>query len=152
MKYAQRSTECNDLRFQYPKFCLVRCFTLSVQIVQGTEWKKQLLDWNEYQGNTASIGFQFHSTKLNWESCLGLLMLNYIMSALQKMQLQLPDDDYPDGGGWCTRLIYPKTVKSLVKIKKQVKYVWKRRHFTEYWVEVPSARSQDQDNYSGESA
>ena len=37
-------------------------------------------------------------------------------------------------------------VKSLVKIKKQAKYVWKQRHFTQCWVEVPSAQSQDQDN------
>ena len=51
-----------------------------------------------------------------------------------------------------TRLIYPKTVKSLVKIKKQANYVRKRPHFTHYWVEVPSVRSQDQDNYSGQSA
>ena len=36
-----------------------------------------------------------------------------------------------------TRLIYPKTIKSLVKIKKQAKYVWKQRHFTQYQVEVP---------------
>ena len=51
-----------------------------------------------------------------------------------------------------TRLIYRKTVTSLVKIKKQAKYVWKRRHFTQYRVEVLSAWSQDQDNYSGQSA
>ena len=51
-----------------------------------------------------------------------------------------------------TRLIYPKTVKSLVKIKKRAKYVRKRRHFTQYQVEVPSTRSQDQDNYSDQSA
>ena len=51
-----------------------------------------------------------------------------------------------------TRLIYPKTIKSLVKIKKQAKYVWKQRHFTQYQVETPSAQSQDQDNYSGQYA
>ena len=48
-----------------------------------------------------------------------------------------------------TRLIYPKTVKSLVKTKKQAKYVQKWRHFSQYQVEIPSALSQDQDNYSG---
>ena len=51
-------------------------------------------------------------------------------------------DDASEG----TRLIYPKTVKSLVKIKKQPKYVQKWRHFTQYRVEVPFAPSQDQDN------
>ena len=51
-----------------------------------------------------------------------------------------------------TRLIYPKTVKSLVKIKKRAKYVRKQRHFTQYRVEVPSTQSQDQDNYSDQSA
>ena len=51
-----------------------------------------------------------------------------------------------------TRLIYPKTVKSLIKIKKQAKYVRKRCHFTRYRVEVPSTWSQDQDNYSDQSA
>ena len=50
-----------------------------------------------------------------------------------------------------TRLIYPKTVKSLARIKKQTKYVRKRPHFTQYRVEVPSAQSQDQGNYSGQS-
>ena len=50
------------------------------------------------------------------------------------------------------RPIYPKTVKSLVKIKKLAKYVRKWRHFTQYRVEVPSAQSQDQGNYSGQSA
>ena len=27
---AHRKTECTDLRFQFPKFRLVRCFTLSL--------------------------------------------------------------------------------------------------------------------------
>ena len=36
-----------------------------------------------------------------------------------------------------TRFIYPKTVKSLVKIKKQAKYVQKWCHFTQYRVEFP---------------
>ena len=36
-----------------------------------------------------------------------------------------------------TRLIYPKTLKSLVKIKKQAKYVRKQHHFTQYRVEFP---------------
>ena len=53
-----------------------------------------------------------------------------------------------------TRLIYPKTVKSLADwlFKSQLNYVWKQRHFTQYRVEVPSTVSQDQDNYSGRSA
>ena len=51
-----------------------------------------------------------------------------------------------------TRLIYPKTVKSLIKIKKQAKYVQKRHNFTQDRVKVVSARSQNQDNYSGQSA
>ena len=38
--------------------------------------KELLIDWNEYQENTASIGFQFHSTKLNQESCF-TLSFNY---------------------------------------------------------------------------
>ena len=46
----------------------------------GNFWKfkiKLLVDWwNEYQENTASISFQFHSTKLSWESSLALLF-NY---------------------------------------------------------------------------
>ena len=46
-----------------------------------------------------------------------------------------------------TRLIYPKTVKSLAKIKKLAKYVWKWRHFSQ-----DQDQSQDQDNYSGQSA
>ena len=79
MKYAHRSTECNDLRIQFSTFCLVRCFRISVQAVQGTERKKLLVDWNEYQENTASIGLHFF-----------LIMLNDIMSALRRKQLQLP--------------------------------------------------------------
>ena len=51
-----------------------------------------------------------------------------------------------------TRLIYPKTVKSLVKIKKKAKYVRKLCYFSQYRVEVSSVWSQDQDNYSGQSA
>ena len=46
------------------------------------------------------------------------------------------------------KVLDSETIKSLVKIKKQAKYVWKQRHFTQYRVEVPSTRSQDQDNYS----
>ena len=61
---------------------------------------------------------------------------------------QMEGEDASEG----TRFIYPKTLKSLVKIKKQAKYVQKWCHFTQYRVEVPSAQSQDQDNYSGQSA
>ena len=44
MKYAHRSAECNDLRFQFPKFRLVRCFTLSTQIyLQSAKWKSYWL-------------------------------------------------------------------------------------------------------------
>ena len=35
---------------------------------QGTKWKKLLIDWNKYQENTASIGFQVDRPKLNRES------------------------------------------------------------------------------------
>ena len=35
-----------------------------------------MVDWNEYEENTASIGFEFHSTKLSQEICLALLF-NY---------------------------------------------------------------------------
>ena len=76
MTYAHRSTEYNGLRFQFLKFCLVRNLTLSVQVVQGSEWKKLLVDWNEYQEKTATIGFQFHSIKLGRKSCFALLF-NY---------------------------------------------------------------------------
>ena len=38
--------------------------------------KEMLIDWNEYQENTASIGFRFHGTKLSRESCFALLF-NY---------------------------------------------------------------------------
>ena len=51
-----------------------------------------------------------------------------------------------------TRLIYPKTIKSLVKIEKRAKYVRKRRYFNQYRVEIPSTQSQDQDSHSGQSA
>ena len=47
-----------------------------MQVVQGTEWKKLLVDWNEYQENTTSIGFQFQSSKRSQESCHALLF-NY---------------------------------------------------------------------------
>ena len=107
MKYAHWSTECNDLRFQFLKFCLVRCFTLSAQVVQGTEWKKLLVDWNEYQEYTASIDFQFHSTKLNPESCLALLF-NYAKlynETQRKMQLQLPTQNTLKKNHWNTKYI-----------------------------------------------
>ena len=58
--------------FQFPKYRLVRCFKLfftTQAYVQGGKWKKLLIDWNEYQENTTSIGFQFHSPKLSIESC-----------------------------------------------------------------------------------
>ena len=70
------------------------------------------------------------------------------MSLILMMILRMEGEDASEG----TRHIYPKTVKSLVKIKKQEKYVWKQHHFTQYRVEVPSAWPQDQDNYSGQSA
>ena len=105
MKYAHRSTECNDLRFQFLKFCLVRCFTLSVQVVQGTEWKKLLVDWNEYQENTASIGFQFHSTKLSRESCLALLFNYAEVYNERRKQLQLPTQSTLNKNHWNTKNI-----------------------------------------------
>ena len=72
--YAHRRTECNDFRFQFPKFRLVRCFILSTQIyVQSAKWKSYwLTDWNEYQESTTSIGFQFHWPKLSRERCFTL--------------------------------------------------------------------------------
>ena len=75
------------------------------------------------------------------------ILLKYAQQHLM-MIYQTEGEDTSEG----TRLIYPKTVKSLVKIKKQPKYVRKWRHFTQYRMEVRSARSQDQDNYSGQSA
>ena len=46
--------------------------------VQGAKWKKLLIDWNEYQENTASIGFQFDSHKLSWESCFTLFYFLFV--------------------------------------------------------------------------
>ena len=69
---ADQNTECINLFFQFPKFRLVRCFTLcfTTQVYpQGAKWKKLLIDWNENQENTTSIDFQFHPPKLNRESC-----------------------------------------------------------------------------------
>ena len=36
---------------------------------QGAKWKKLLIDWNEIQENTTSIGFQFLRPKRSRESC-----------------------------------------------------------------------------------
>ena len=69
------NTECIDLCFQFPKYRLVRCFKLFLlhqAYVQGCKWKKLLIDWNEYQENTTTIGFKFLSPKLSRESCFTL--------------------------------------------------------------------------------
>ena len=40
--------------------------------VQSAKRNKLLIDWNEYQENSARIGFQFHSPKLVWENWFNL--------------------------------------------------------------------------------
>ena len=60
------NTECIDLCFQFPKYCLVRCTKLSfyyLAYLQGGIWKKLLIDWNEYQENSTTISFKFLSPK-----------------------------------------------------------------------------------------
>ena len=63
-----------------------------------------------------------------------------VLKAIWEFNPSNIDDDYWDEGGDAsegTRLIYPKTVKLLVKIKEQAKYVRKQHHFTQYQVEFP---------------
>ena len=74
-----RNTESIDHLFQFPKFCLVRCFTLlftTQAYAQSAKWKKSLIHWNENQKKIATIGFQFHQPKLSRESCF-THFLNY---------------------------------------------------------------------------
>ena len=57
--------------------------------VPNTKWKKLLIDWNEYQEKTTSIGFQFSSPELVGKTVLHvfLIMLDYIKGALRNKQL-----------------------------------------------------------------
>ena len=74
-----RNTESIDHLFQFPKFCLVRCFTLlftTQAYAQSAKWKKSLIHWNENQKKIATIGFQLHHPKLSRESCF-THFLNY---------------------------------------------------------------------------
>ena len=87
MKYAHRSTECNDLRFQFLKLRLVRCFTLSTQIyAQSAKWKSyQLIEMNIRKTLQVSA---FSLIVLNLAETAALhfllIMLDYIKSALRK--------------------------------------------------------------------
>ena len=87
MKYAQRSTECNDLRFQFPKFRLVRCFTSSTQIyVQSAKWKSYWLIEINIRKTLQASAFSFIVLNLAEKAALHflLIMLDYIKSAPQK--------------------------------------------------------------------
>ena len=52
--------QCIDLPLQFPKFRLVRCFTLSFYDtgLQTGHQIKEVTDWNVYQENNTSIGSQ----------------------------------------------------------------------------------------------
>ena len=88
--YAHRRTECNDFRFQFPKFRLVRCFILSTQIyVQSAKWKSYwLIEMNTKKALQASA-FSFIDLSLAEKGVLHflLLMLDYIKSTLREKQL-----------------------------------------------------------------
>ena len=64
---AHRIIKCINLHFQFPKFRLVRGFTLlyNTNLFRGPKWKKLLLDWSECREYTRSIDFQFHTVVLN---------------------------------------------------------------------------------------
>ena len=83
----------NDLYFLFPKFCLLRCFTLSTQIyVQSAKWKRcWLIEMNIWKTQQVS-SFSFIVLNVAERAVLHffLIMLNYIKSALRKKQPQLP--------------------------------------------------------------
>ena len=48
-------------------------FLFTTQVyTQGGKWKKLMIEWNEYQENTTTIGFKFLGPKLSLESCFTL--------------------------------------------------------------------------------
>ena len=61
MKYAHESTECNNLRYQFPKFCLVLHF-LRRSMYRALD--ERATDWLKWIS-----GKQGHSPKLSGESC-----------------------------------------------------------------------------------
>ena len=99
MKYAHRNSKFTDLRFQFPKFYLVRYFILATQLcVHSAKWKSYwLIDWHEYYKNTTSFGFQFHSPKLSRKSCFtrsfnyaGLYKKRSMKEATENFQRRVP--------------------------------------------------------------
>ena len=53
--------------------------------------KEPLIDRNEYQENTTSIGFQFHSPKLSRENCF-TLYFNYVELYKERSTKEATDD------------------------------------------------------------
>ena len=90
MKYTHRSTECNDLRFQFPKFRLVKCLNFLSRSMyralneRATDWLKWI-SGKQYK----HLLSQCHSPKHSRESCFTLPFnyAYYIKSALRKKQL-----------------------------------------------------------------
>ena len=60
-------------------------FFITQAFVQGAKCKKLLIDWNQYQKNIVSIGFQFCSRNLSLERSFTLfqIMPDYVKSTLQ---------------------------------------------------------------------
>ena len=103
MKYAHRSTECNDLRFQFPKFRLARCFTLSTQIyVQSAKWKSYWSIEISIRKTLQASAFSFIVLNLAEKAVLYflLIMLGYIKSALRKKKLITPNAEHLKRKSW----------------------------------------------------
>ena len=88
---AHRNIECINFRLQFPKFCLVRCFTLSFyydSLCSG-RYMKEAADWLKWISGKHSrqvSTFRFRALNLVQRAVWHflLIMLDYVKSALPK--------------------------------------------------------------------
>ena len=94
MKYAHESTECNNLRYQFPKFCLVLHF-LRRSMYRALD-ERATIDWNEYQENKVIVLNLAEKAVLN----ILLTLLDYINNALRKKQLLISNAEHLKAKSW----------------------------------------------------
>ena len=102
------NTECIDLHFQFPKFRLVRCFTLSTQVyVQVAKWKSYWLIEMNIRKTLQASAFNFIVLNLVEKAVLHflLIMLDYIKSTLWKKQLITSKAEHLKGNCGNTKII-----------------------------------------------
>ena len=70
--------------------------------LQGAKWKKLLIDWNKYQQNTTSTGFQFYSPKHVEKAVLYFLIImqDYVRSAIRSKQQITSNEEHFEGKSW----------------------------------------------------